>query len=97
MKPILLCILDGVGIKDDNKGNALNVAKMPNFDYLFNNYPHSFLEASGKAVGLPDGQMGNSEVGHINIGTGRAIKQSIDIINDGFKNNYFNNSAAFLI
>ena len=87
MKPLVLCILDGVGIKKDSYGNALSKAKTPNFDYLIKNYPNSLLEASGKYVGLPEGQMGNSEVGHINIGTGRAVKQSIDIITEAIKNN----------
>ena len=85
MKPLLLCILDGVGIKNENYGNALSKAKTPNLDYLLNNYPNCLLEASENYVGLPKGQMGNSEVGHINIGTGRAIKQSIDIISDSIK------------
>lgn len=82
MKPLLLCILDGVGVRKENHGNAFNYANTPNLDYLFKEYPHSLLEASGPFVGLPDGQMGNSEVGHMNIGSGRIIKQSIDIISD---------------
>ena len=85
MKPLLLCILDGVGIRKDAHGNALNEAYTPNLDYLFTHYPHTQLEASGPFVGLPEGQMGNSEVGHINIGTGRVPKQSIDIINDALE------------
>ena len=86
MKPLILCILDGVGLKDNNKGNALNIAKTPNLDKLFKNYPNSKLNASENYVGLPTGQMGNSEVGHINIGTGRKVKQAIDIINEEIKN-----------
>lgn len=82
MKPLLLCILDGVGIRKETHGNALASAQTPNLDKLFKTYPHTTLEASGKYVGLPTGQMGNSEVGHINIGTGRVPKQSIDIINE---------------
>ena len=82
MKPLLLCILDGVGIRKETYGNALASANTPNLDKLFKTYPHTTLEASGKYVGLPNGQMGNSEVGHINIGTGRVPKQSIDIINE---------------
>lgn len=87
MKPLLLCILDGVGARKEDHGNAFNYAKTPNLDYLFKEYPHSLLEASGPFVGLPDGQMGNSEVGHMNIGSGRIIKQSIDIISDSINNN----------
>ena len=68
MKPLLLCILDGVGLKNSVYGNAVKQANMPNFNRLLSEYPNSVLDASGKAVGLPDGQMGNSEVGHGNIG-----------------------------
>ena len=64
-KPLLLCIMDGFGINPADKGNAIKMAKTPNLDKLFLNYPHTQLSASGMAVGLPDGQMGNSEVGHI--------------------------------
>ena len=95
MKPLLLCILDGVGIRKETHGNALNKANTPNLDKLFNEYPHTTLEASGPFVGLPDGQMGNSEVGHINIGTGRVPKQSIDIINDALKNNEIKNNKEY--
>ena len=85
MKPLLLCILDGVGIKDNNKGNALNIANTPTLDKLIKEYPNSKLNASENYVGLPIGQMGNSEVGHINIGTGRKVRQALDIINDEIK------------
>ena len=80
MKKVLLMILDGVGIRSDNHGNALKKAKTPNLDYLFNNYPNSKLEASGRAVGLPSGQMGNSEVGHMNIGAGRIVLEPLTMI-----------------
>ena len=70
-KPLILCILDGCGLREETKGNAFKNAKKETFDYLYNNYPHTILEASGKLVGLPEGQMGNSEVGHMNIGAGR--------------------------
>ena len=86
MKPLLLCILDGVGIRPFTVGNALNAANTPNLDKLFNKYPYTTLEASGQAVGLPKGQMGNSEVGHMNIGTGRVPKQSLDIITEAIQN-----------
>ena len=75
MKPVVLCILDGVGINKDNTHNAVALAKMPYFNELLNKYPHSKLEASGNAVGLPGGIMGNSEVGHITIGAGRIVNQ----------------------
>ena len=80
-KPIILCILDGCGIRESSDGNAFKNANKPTFDYLWNNYPHSILEASGTAVGLPKGQMGNSEVGHTNIGAGRIVYQPLEVIN----------------
>ena len=89
MKPVLLCILDGVGINNDNYGNAFNKAFKPNFDYLWNNYPHSLLKASEEAVGLPKGQMGNSEVGHMNIGAGRVVFQPLELINSKIKDKSF--------
>ena len=75
MKPIVLCILDGVGINPETSHNAVALANMPFFDKLLKDYPHSLLAASGNAVGLPDGIMGNSEVGHITIGSGRIVNQ----------------------
>ncbi len=75
MKPIVLCILDGVGINNNKSHNAVALADMPFFDNLLKKYPHSKLSASGNAVGLPDGIMGNSEVGHITIGSGRIVNQ----------------------
>ena len=75
MKPIVLCIMDGVGINPKHEHNAVSLAKMPFFDELLKKYPHSQLQASGNAVGLPDGIMGNSEVGHITIGSGRIVNQ----------------------
>ncbi len=80
MKPILLCILDGVGMRKETYGNAFFQSKTPNFDALWKEYPHSYLEASGTHVGLPDGQMGNSEVGHLNIGAGRVVYQPLQLI-----------------
>ena len=81
-KPILLCILDGWGIgKKDEKVNAIFKAKTPNYDSILNKYPNSKLETSGLSVGLPEGQMGNSEVGHITIGSGRVIYQNLPRIN----------------
>ena len=74
-KPLVLCIMDGVGISADRKYNAVTQANMPYFNELLQKYPHSKLDASGVAVGLPDGVMGNSEVGHITIGAGRVVNQ----------------------
>ena len=73
--PLVLCIMDGVGISNIRTHNAVALAKMPCFNSLLKQYPHSQLNASGGAVGLPDGIMGNSEVGHITIGSGRVVNQ----------------------
>ncbi len=70
-------ILDGYGLRENAEGNAITSAKTPNLDKLFSIYPHSRLVASGMSVGLPDGQMGNSEVGHLNIGAGRIVYQDL--------------------
>ncbi|MFD1067742.1 2,3-bisphosphoglycerate-independent phosphoglycerate mutase [Oceanobacillus locisalsi] len=76
-----LIILDGFAIRDEEKGNAVKQAKTPNFDRYWNAFAHNQLTASGKSVGLPDGQMGNSEVGHLNIGAGRIVYQSLTRVN----------------
>lgn len=81
MKPLVLCILDGCGIREESFGNAFLNANKPTFDYLWNKYPHSLLDASSTSVGLPIGQMGNSEVGHMNIGAGRVVYQPLELIN----------------
>ena len=96
MKPVLLCILDGCGIRDSDHGNAFKLANTPNLDYLFNTYPNSLLEASSTFVGLPNGQMGNSEVGHMNIGAGRVVKQPLVRIDESISNNSFNTNEEFL-
>ncbi|WP_442596146.1 2,3-bisphosphoglycerate-independent phosphoglycerate mutase [Neobacillus sp. D3-1R] len=79
--PVALIILDGFACRDEVKGNAVAQANKPNFDRFWKNYPHSQLTASGEAVGLPEGQMGNSEVGHLNIGAGRIVYQSLTRVN----------------
>lgn len=76
-KPVMLMILDGFGLTDKVDGNAVKAAYKPNFDRFYNDYPHTSLEASELSVGLPEGQMGNSEVGHLNIGSGRIIYQEL--------------------
>ncbi|MBR2975020.1 MAG: 2,3-bisphosphoglycerate-independent phosphoglycerate mutase [Clostridia bacterium] len=77
MKPIVLIIMDGYGLSKKRKGNAINSATSPYVKYLAKNYPCTTLNASGLAVGLPDGQMGNSEVGHLNLGAGRVVYQDL--------------------
>lgn len=74
-KPLALIIMDGWGENDKNEGNAIELAEKPYLDELFIRYPHTRLQASGRAVGLPEGQMGNSEVGHLNLGSGRVVYQ----------------------
>ncbi len=76
-KPTLLMILDGFGLRDDNEYNAVNLALTPNIKRFTEKFPHCKLQASGYDVGLPDGQMGNSEVGHLNIGAGRIVYQDL--------------------
>ena len=95
-KHVLLCIMDGYGIRDEAYGNAIKNAKKPNIDYLLKQYPNILLEASGEAVGLPSGQMGNSEVGHLNIGGGRIVYQSLTLINKAIKDGSFYKNKELL-
>jgi 2,3-bisphosphoglycerate-independent phosphoglycerate mutase len=81
MKPVAIIIMDGFGISRDRHGNAIANAKKPNFDRFWRHFAHTTLESSGLAVGLPKGQMGNSEVGHLNLGAGRIVYQSYTLIN----------------
>ena len=96
MKKVLLCVLDGVGLSEIKDGNALINANKPNIDYLMKEYPNKGINASGTFVGLPDGQMGNSEVGHLTIGAGRIIYQSLELINRAIKNESFYSNESFL-
>ncbi len=86
-KKALLVILDGWGIGDKSKADVIYNTPTPYWDYLVNSYPHSELQASGENVGLPDGQMGNSEVGHLNIGGGRVVFQDLVKINKACEDN----------
>lgn len=86
-KKALLLILDGWGYGKHDKSDAVTEAQTPFFDYLIEKYPNSKLEASGEAVGLPAGQMGNSEVGHMNLGAGRVIYQDLGRINKAVREN----------
>lgn len=96
MKKVLLCVLDGVGLSKIKDGNALINANKPNIDYLMKEYPNKGINASGTFVGLPDGQMGNSEVGHLTIGAGRIIYQSLELINRAIKDDSFYSNESFL-
>ncbi|MDP9256504.1 MAG: 2,3-bisphosphoglycerate-independent phosphoglycerate mutase, partial [Actinomycetota bacterium] len=81
-RPVALVILDGFGCAPAAPGNAVELARTPVFDALWERYPHTTLIAAGRAVGLPDGQMGNSEVGHLNIGAGRVVAQDLVRVSD---------------
>ncbi|MEG2457442.1 MAG: 2,3-bisphosphoglycerate-independent phosphoglycerate mutase [Bacilli bacterium] len=89
MKKIILIVLDGFGLSDKTEGNAIKQAATPNIDSFLGVFPHAELNASGVDVGLPKNQMGNSEVGHMTIGSGRVIKQPLSIINDKIKSKEF--------
>jgi len=87
--PVALIILDGFGLSPHHEGNAVYLAKTPNFDHYWETYPHTTLQASGEAVGLPDGQFGNSEVGHSNIGAGRVLYQDLTRITKAIRDGDF--------
>src|ERR1700712_925497 len=87
--PVALIILDGWGIGPDEPGNAIRAANTPNMGRLLATYPHATLKTSGEAVGLPEGQMGNSEVGHLNLGAGRIVYQELERINVAIKKGEF--------
>ena len=93
-KPVMLIIMDGFGLAKKGEGNAICEAKKPNLDAIFAKYPIAHLDASGEAVGLPEGQMGNSEVGHMNIGAGRVVWQSLSRINNAIKTGEFAKNEA---
>ena len=88
-KPVTLIIMDGYGIAPASEGNAISLAKKPNLDKMFKEYPNAILGASGEDVGLPDGQMGNSEVGHLNIGAGRIVYQELTRITKAIEDGDF--------
>lgn len=95
-QPALLLIMDGYGISDEIEGNAVAQANTPNLDYIFAEYPNSKLSASGEDVGLPKSQMGNSEVGHMNIGAGRPVYQELLLITKRIESGEFFKNPAFL-
>lgn len=95
-KPIILCIMDGYGISNQLDGNCIAKANKPNLDRIFKKYPITLIQASGEAVGLPDGQMGNSEVGHLNIGAGHIVYQSLTLINKAIKDGTFFENEKYI-
>ena len=95
-RPVALIVMDGFGLRNEGVGNAVTMAKKPNIDLLMKEYPTSYLNASGLAVGLPEGQMGNSEVGHLNLGAGRIVYQSLTRINKAIQDGTFFQNKAYL-
>jgi 2,3-bisphosphoglycerate-independent phosphoglycerate mutase len=87
--PVVLVVLDGWGYRPERDGNAVLMADTPNWDRLWAGAPRTLLDASGLAVGLPEGQMGNSEVGHMNLGAGRVVMQDLVRISESVKNGEF--------
>ena len=96
MKPTLLLIMDGWGIAPAGPGNATSLARTPNLDRLTATCPHSQLKASGRAVGLPEGYMGNSEVGHLNIGAGRVVYQDMTRIDMAMEDGTLETNPVFV-
>ena len=94
--PLALIILDGFGYRKETEGNAIAMAKKPVLDEVFSAHPHTLIGASGMDVGLPDGQMGNSEVGHTNIGAGRIVYQELTRITKAIQDGAFFENEAFL-
>ncbi|MBD0383945.1 2,3-bisphosphoglycerate-independent phosphoglycerate mutase [Paenibacillus sedimenti] len=95
-KPVALIILDGFGLRSEEQGNAVAHAKKPNYDRYWSTYPHTTLTACGEAVGLPEGQMGNSEVGHLNIGAGRTVYQDLTRISKSIRDGEFYDNETLL-
>ena len=95
-KPVVLCILDGCGLREESDGNAFKNATKPTLDMLFNKYPHSILQASGPSVGLLEGQMGTSEVGHMNLGSGRIALQPLQAITQSIESKELNKNEKIL-
>ena len=89
IRPLILIILDGWGYREDTTFNAISAASKPNWDHFWKTYPHTVLCGSGNAVGLPAGQMGNSEVGHMTIGSGRVIYQDLTRIDQAISDGRF--------
>ena len=94
--PLALIILDGFGYSDKSEGNAIQLARTPRFDDFFAHYPYTLIDGSGKSVGLPSGQMGNSEVGHLNMGAGRIVRMDISRIDFAIESGAFFNNEALL-
>ena len=88
-RPVILVILDGFGTNPSKRNNGIALADTPHLDAYFSRYPHALIQASGHAVGLPDGQMGNSEVGHLTLGSGSIVRQDLVRIDDAVADGSF--------
>src|SRR3989442_8760376 len=95
-RPFVLIIMDGWGINPRKEGNAIALARTPNIDRLEREWPHTAAKTSGEAVGLPEGQMGNSEVGHQNIGAGKRVLQDYTRVNESIRDGSFFSNPALL-
>ena len=95
-RPAVLCILDGWGIREESDHNSIALAKTPNWDRMMSTFPAAHLEASAEEVGLPEGQMGNSEVGHMNLGAGRIVLQDLPRINTAVKSGKIGDNAELI-
>src|SRR5687768_5340835 len=88
-RPLVLVVLDGWGYRSEREGNAIELGRTPIWHRIWEKFPRTLLTASGRSVGLPDGQMGNSEVGHLNLGAGRIVPQDIVRISDSIADGSF--------
>ena len=93
-KPLVLMILDGWGYREETEANAIALGDTPCWDEMWSSDPHTLIETSGEAVGLPPGQMGNSEVGHLNIGAGRIVYQDYTRIDQAIRDGSFHRNTA---
>src|SRR6187551_766968 len=95
-RPVVLVVLDGWGYREEREGNAIRMARVPTWDRLWSRAPRTLLDASGLAVGLPEGQMGNSEVGHLNLGAGRVVMQDLVRIGEAIRDGSFFGNPVFV-
>src|SRR6478672_11798393 len=95
-RPVVLVVLDGWGYRESREGNAIKLSRTPTWDALWKRESRTLLDASGLAVGLPEGQMGNSEVGHLNLGAGRVVMQDLVRIGEAISDRSFFENPVFL-
>src|SRR6476660_3241941 len=95
-RPVVLVVLDGWGYRESREGNAIALSRTPTWDALWGRAPRTLLNASGLAVGLPEGQMGNSEVGHLNLGAGRVVMQDLVRVSESIRDGSFFANPVFV-